>query len=109
MVCYTYRSSTRQTETEREKEVADVIAEVESRLANRRAKVIVGPQGAIMFQGIDDIRAGVADACVARKIMSHGSGSAKMAIAAAERQSGRQVNLAAGMHSHDGRTWHHNH
>ena len=76
-----------------------------------RVKPIVGPQGAITFQGwTDEDRCAVTDACAYRIIMVSGSALAKAAIARAEQLAGRTVDrsaIAHGVHSHDGgRTWH---
>lgn len=113
----TYADGRKQTLTQRVAEVRNVIARVNALLAAGKAKAVIaksGPErGAITFQGIDDIRDGVTDACVYRWIMKTGSAQAKLAIARAEQMAGTSVNratVAQGHHSHDGgHTWHHGH
>lgn len=83
--------------------------ELSTALAAGTVKPVIGPQGAIAFQGWQD-RDGITDVCAYRRIMATGSARAKAAIMKAELLSGRTVSkqaLAVGVHSHDGgRTWH---
>jgi hypothetical protein len=70
--------------------------------------------GAIAFDGLDEnIRDGVTDACMYRRLMATGSSLTKAAIQRAEQIAGRSVDrkvIANGVHSHDGgRTWHDGH
>lgn len=97
---------------ERKKEVKKKIEEIEKALVSKKARVIVGKQGAIAFElaaGFD--RAGLTDACIYRRIMAGNSVLAKAQIAAAEQIAGRKVDklvIGRGDHSHDGgKTWHH--
>lgn len=109
MPCDT-RLKPRQTIQQRATEVRQAMEKLAQGLATGRVKVVVGPQGAIAFQGFDQERDGITDACAYRRIMATGSAMARMAIAKAEQMSGRAVNrqvIGQGAHSHDGgRTWH---
>lgn len=100
----------RQTIQQRAEEVRRAVDSLSKALAMRQIKPVIGPQGAIAFQGWDKDRDGVTDACAYRRIMATGSALAKAEIARAEQMSGRKVNMAAvgaGIHSHDGgSTWH---
>lgn len=100
-----------QTISQRADEVRRAVGKIQSRLIDGRAKVVIGPQGAVAFTGIEDVeRDGVTDACAYRRIMATGSALARAQIAKAEQLSGRSINRAVvghGTHSHDGgRTWH---
>jgi hypothetical protein len=100
-----------QTISQRKAEVRDAVTKLNSAIIAGRVKPIVGPQGAIAFQGWrDEDRSGVTDACAFRMIMISGSALAKAAIARAEQLAGRSVDrrtIAHGVHSHDdGHTWH---
>jgi hypothetical protein len=98
-----------QTLTQRKEEVREAVMNLAKALASGKVKVIVGPQGAIAFQGWNEGRSRVTDACAYRRIMSTGSALARMKIAQAEQLAGRTVNkqvVANGVHSHDGgKTW----
>jgi hypothetical protein len=100
---------TGQTITERKAEVRTAVEKLEAALKARLAKPVIGPQGAIAFEGWEN-RDGVTDACAYRRIMATGSALARAEIAKAETLAGRSVNrsaVAAGTHSHDGgHTWH---
>lgn len=103
-----------QTLAERKVEVKKAITQLDKALAARKVKPVIGPQGAIAFQGwTEQERSRVTDACAYRMLMSTGSALAKAEIARAEQMSGRSVNkqaLVQGHHSHDGgKTWHHGH
>jgi hypothetical protein len=109
MVCET-RLKPRQTLQQRAEEVRKMVANLDRRLISGQVKAVVGPQGAIAFQGLmDSERDGVTDACAYRRLMVSGSAQAKLAIMRAEQLAGRSVNrqaLAHGHHSHDGgATW----
>ena len=112
MPCDT-RLKPRQTISERKDEVSRAVGKIQARLIEGRAKAKVGPQGAIAFDGVDDIRDGVTDACAYRRIMTTGSALARAAIAKAEQLAGRSVDkriIGQGAHSHDGgKTWHDGH
>lgn len=109
MPCDT-RLKPKQTIQERAKEVRDAVTRLAQGLAAGRIKVKVGPQGAVAFEGFDNERDGVTDACAYRRIMATGSALARMHIAKAEQLAGRSVSkqaVAQGAHSHDGgHTWH---
>ena len=83
---------------------------LEAALAAGRARVTIGPNGAIAFTGWpDEERDGVADVCMYRRLTAKGSFALRTAIHRAEAASGRKLNpqaIAAGSHSHDGgKTW----
>lgn len=112
MACDT-RLKPRQTITERKVEVRKAVTQLEKLLASKAVTAVVGPQGAIAFQGWGEERDGVSDACAYRQIMVHGSALTKAAIARAEQLAGKSVNrqvVGHGVHSHDGgKTWHKGH
>lgn len=110
MACDT-RLKPRQTLSQRKAEVRKVVDLLSARLAARIAKVKVGPQGAIAFEGLSDVeRDGVTDACAYRMLMVYGSAQAKLAVQQAEMLSGRKVQTNHGLHSHDGgHSWHGSH
>ncbi len=95
-----------QTMAQRKEQLRKAVSTVDTLLANRRAQVKVGAQGAITFIGIpDDDRAGMTDACIYRIITRTGSTAAKLAIQRAEQLAGRTVDrrvVTQGVHSHDG-------
>lgn len=100
-----------QTLTQRKDEVRRALAKLETLLASRKVRPVIGRQGAIAFDGwLDEERGRVSDTCAYRLIMSQGGSLAKATIARAEAMAGRGVNkqaVAVGVHSHDGgRTWH---
>src|SRR5512139_2970566 len=101
----------KQTLAQRKKEVRKAAAAIDKMLAVNKVQAKIGKQGAIAFVGIpDNVRDGLTDACVYRRIVTSGSVAARQAIAKAERLAGRSVDkrvVAAVMHSHDnGTTWH---
>lgn len=103
-----------QTLTQRKEQVRAIAAAVSAALAAGKIKAVVGPQGAVAFEGLTaQDRGSVSDACIYRRVMATGSPLAKAKIQAAELLSGRSVSkqaVAAGTHSHDGgRTWHKGH
>jgi hypothetical protein len=113
MACETMRRP-KQTLEERIAEITKAVADLQSKIAAKVVKPVVGPQGAITFAGWDGpARAGVSDACAYRRVMATGSAITKAAIAAAERTAGRGVDrrvIGHGVHSHDGgSTWHKGH
>ena len=110
MPCDT-RLKPRQTISERAAEVRQATEALAKAIAAGRVKAVVGPQGAVAFQGWDDTsRDGITDACAYRRIMATGNAMAKLALQRAEQLAGRGVNKQAQVHSHDGgATWHPNH
>jgi hypothetical protein len=114
MPCDT-RLKKNQTLQQRATEVKQVVYDINSLIATGRVKPVVDKRtGAIAFQGLsDDIRDGVTDACVYRRLMITGSFLTKNAIQRAEQLAGRTVDKGAlqqGVHSHDGGdSWHHGH
>jgi len=108
MVCET-RLKPRQTLAQRKDEIRRMVARLSEGLAAGRIKAVIGPQGAIAFTGLTDAdRDGVTDNCAFRLLMVAGSPLARAAIARAEALAGRSVDrraVAAGWHSHDGRSW----
>lgn len=102
---------TNQTLSERKAEVQEAVTRLEKLLASRKVRPIVGPQGAITFEGWQtEERSGITDACAYRRIMASGTALARFEITKAEQLAGRTVDrrvLASGTHSHDGgRSWH---
>ena len=92
-----------QTFTQRKEEVRAALARLSADLVAGRVKPVIGPTGAIAFQGWTD-RARVSDGCAFRLTMATGSALAKQAIAKAELLAGRSVNrqaVAAGHHAHE--------
>jgi hypothetical protein len=108
MPCDTRRKAG-QSITERKKEIRDSVASLAFALEAGKARVKVGPQGAIVFEAWTD-RNDITDACAYRQLMAMGSSLVKAKIAQAERLAGRPVSkqmIAQGAHSHDGgATWH---
>lgn len=104
MPCDTVTTPGKSIQT-RAEEIRRVVAALSNGLARGTIKAIVGPQGAIAFDGFDPIRNGVTDACAYRRIMSTGSALAKHMIDRAAQLAGRGVDrkvIAQGTHSHDG-------
>ena len=99
-----------QTIQQRAEEVRQAVVRIALGLVTGRVKVVIGPQGAIAFDGLrPDERDGVTDACAYRRILATGSALARAKIAQAELLAGRSVDrrvVAQGVHSHDfGKTW----
>lgn len=110
MPCDTFRAAPQQTLTERKKQITEVIEDLARKLARGQVKAIVGPQGAIAFEGWTN-KNGVTDACALRRVMATGSTSAKLAIMKAEQAAGRKLDMnvvASGVHAHGG-VWHGGH
>lgn len=110
MPCDT-RLKPKQTIQQRAAEVRAVVDNMNRLLISGRVKAMVGPQGAIAFQGLSEAeRDGVTDNCAYRRLMSSGSALAKLAIERAELLAGRKIDkmvVGHGAHSHDGgATWH---
>lgn len=72
MACDTQYTRPNQTLTERKKEIAETVAELAKQLAAGTVKPVVGPQGAVAFQGWQN-RAGITDACAYRRVMATGN------------------------------------
>lgn len=109
MACET-RLKPKQTIGQRKEEAIKAINSLDRLLLRRQVRVVISPQGAIAFQGWNEVdRDGLTDACAYRQIMARGSVLAKAEIARAEQMSGRSVDrkvLSTGTHSHDGgQTW----
>lgn len=98
-----------QTISERAVEVRRAVSQLDAAIAARKVRVVIGPQGAVAFEGWT-ARERVTDACAFRRIMATGTALARAEIARAEQMSGRTIDrkqVAIGAHSHDGgRTWH---
>ncbi len=103
MPCDT-RLKPRQTISDRANEVRRVVDTLSRKLAAGMARVKIGPQGAVAFEGLSNSeRDGVTDACAYRRIMSTGSAMARAAIERAEQMSGRTIDkkvVAQGGHYH---------
>jgi hypothetical protein len=78
-------------------EVRQVVYDINSLIANGKVKAVVDRKtGAVAFDGVDpNIRDGVTDACIYRRLMVSGSSLTKAAIARAEQVAGRSVNKQA--------------
>jgi len=100
-----------QSISDRKAEVARTVETVRKGLTSGRVKPKVGPQGAIVFDGLAaNERNDVTDACIYRRLLVTASPLVLAEISKAERLAGRAVSreaIAAGAHSHDGGlTWH---
>jgi hypothetical protein len=100
-----------QSLSERKTEVRAAINRLSTLLAAKKVKPVIGPQGAIAFQGwTEEDRGRVSDVCAYRLLLATGSALARAEIAKAEQLAGRSVNkqsVASGAHSHDGgHHWH---
>jgi len=108
MPCDTYVRKN-QTPAERRTEIESALKLLEDALNSGRARVKVGPQGGIMFDGWDgDNRRDVSDVCAYRTLTAANSWALRQAVAKAEKLAGRKVDaraVAAGLHTHDGVTW----
>lgn len=115
MVCDTKPFRRGQSLQQRKDEVKKIVYDVNSLIAANRVKPVVDKKtGAIAFQGLDEnLRGGVSDACIYRRLLVSGSSLTKAALQRAEMMAGRAVDkqaLAQGVHSHDGGgSWHHGH
>ncbi len=110
MACTDQRETNESQET-RTKTVRDTLEQLSRDLASGKARVVVGPQGAVTFTGAGYLQGRkITDACAYRRIMATGSALARAAIAKAELLSGRSVDKRATVHSHDGgASWEGNH
>lgn len=101
-----------ETPQTRAEKVKKALTRLEAALTLNQAKVKIGPNGAVAFEGWRD-RDDVTDVCAYRTLTSQNSWALRQAVARAEQQQGRKVNphaVAAGIHSHDqGLTWHKGH
>jgi hypothetical protein len=113
MPCDTILSSG-QTLVQRVKAIDLALKRLEQYLTAGRITIGIAPNGAITFKGwsIND-RDDVSDVCALRTLRAQNSWALRQAIARAEAQTGRKVNMRAveaGVHSHDGgKTWHPGH
>jgi hypothetical protein len=102
-----------QSLSERKTEVRAAISRLSALLAAKQVKPVIGPQGAIFFQGWSETDRGrVSDVCAYRLLLATGSALARAEIAKAEQLAGRAVDkqvIGQGVHSHDGKNWHHGH
>jgi hypothetical protein len=111
MPCDT-RLKPKQTISERAAEIRKAVLNIDRLLLRRAVRPVVDRvTGAIAFAGIpEDVRDGLTDACIFRRILATGSALARAEITRAEQMAGRGVNkqaVATGVHSHDGgRSWH---
>lgn len=110
MVCDT-QTLPGQTLSQRKDEVRRATEALSKGLAAGRIKVKLGPQGAVVFEGLSaSERSRVSDGCLLRRVLVEGSALAKAKIAQAEQLAGRSINkqaVAQGVHSHDGgKSWH---
>lgn len=115
MPCDTWRAVPTQTLTERKKQIVETVEDLARKLARGQVKAVVGPQGAVAFEGWNGVnnagKNGVTDACAYRRIMATGGALARQAIAKAEQAAGRTVDkkvVASGVHAHGG-VWHGGH
>jgi hypothetical protein len=109
MACESYRQQGQSLE-QRNAEIKKKLKELEQKLRAKSVSLGIGPNGSIVFRGWKkDDRGGISDACAFRVLSAEGSWDLRQAIAKAESESGRKVNVnavAAGHHSHDGgKTW----
>jgi len=113
MPCDTQRSA-EQSEEQRRREIELALADLERRLTAWSVRLVVGPDGAVAFDGWGAAeRRGVTDVCAYRTLAQRDSWPLRQARAAAEMLAGRSVDaasVAAGRHSHDGgHSWHPRH
>lgn len=101
-----------QTEEQRRAEIDRALTSLVEQLGAGTARAVIGPNGAIAFSGWQD-SARVTDACAYRTLAGRNSWEFRQAIARAEAVAGRKVSIvqiAGGVHSHDGgKTWHGGH
>jgi hypothetical protein len=102
-----------QTLAQRREEIRKRMKKVDRLVAQKKVKLKVGPQGAVVLIGLSaEDRDGMTDSCIVRRIMATGSAPAKLEIEKARILAGctpAQVQQAvkAGVHSHDGgASWH---
>ena len=97
-----------QTLQQRGDEIKLALKRLERYLATGSARIGIGTNGAVMFQGWRD-RDDVSDVCAFRTLLAENSWELRQAIARAEMTSGRKVNVntvASGLHTHDdGESW----
>lgn len=110
MVCDT-QTLPGQTLSQRKDEVRRATEALSKGLAAGRIKVKIGPQGAVVFEGLSSSeRSRVSDGCLLRRLYVEGSALAKAKLAQAEQLAGRKIDkqvVASGLHSHDfGKSWH---
>jgi hypothetical protein len=109
MPCYT-RVRKGVTAEQRKQQVKDALKKLEASLLSKRAKLVVGSNGAVAITGWEkNERDDVTDVCAVRTLMAQNSWAFRQALASAEALAGRKMNqqaVTAGVHSHDsGKTW----
>lgn len=88
--------------------VEKILGTLERQIQQGIVQAVIGPTGAVTFKGWNEGRDGMMDACALRRLLAKNSPTVKRAIAAAELRAGRKLDqraIAAGWHSHDGKTW----
>jgi hypothetical protein len=113
MPCDTNLKPNETVESRREV-VKKSLTRLEAALTAGTARVRIGANGAVAFEGWQPAdRNDVTDVCAYRTLTSENSWALRQAVAKAEQTQGRKVNaaaVAAGTHSHDsGKTWHPGH
>lgn len=111
MACET-RVAKGQTLAERMAEVRVALVKLEASLQAGQVTVVIGPNGAVGFKGWGTGRSDITDVCAVRTLQAASSWAFRQALSRAEAQSGRKMNpaaVAAGHHTHDGKTWHSGH
>lgn len=102
-----------QTLAARNEEIKRALTKLEAELSLGRVGVKISPNGAVAFTSWAAVdRRDVSDVCAYRTLQAQGSFALRQAVLRAEAQQGRKVNphaVAAGWHSHDGKTWHPGH
>lgn len=112
MPCDTQYTTAEQTQEQRDKEIRETLARLDSGLMDATIGIAIGENGAIAFTGWTD-RQRITDVCAYRALTLNNSFGLRLAVARAQATTGRTVNesaIAAGVHSHDnGQTWHSGH
>lgn len=98
----------------RGEKIKKALTKLEAALTTGKAKLKVGANGAIAFEGWKpEERDDVTDVCAYRTLTAQNSWALRQAVAKAEQLAGRKVSasaVAAGTHSHDGGlTWNKGH
>ena len=96
------------TPEQRKTQIEKALERLEAALSMGSVFVVIGNNGAVAFSGWND-RDNVTDVCAFRALTVKSSFALRRAVATAETQYGRRVNMNAvgeGVHSHDGgKTW----
>src|SRR5258708_21931504 len=94
--CDSIRSYEGQTFQQRVDQVKEALSRLERYLQSGTVRLTVGPQGSIAIVGwTGEARGGMVDLCAVRSLMASNSSAFRVALARAEAQSGRKVNLQA--------------